>query len=100
MKRNLASSLRRRSRPRPMEHYDRLPPELRAWLAKAALPWSPQSALRLWQRVAPREGAGEALRRLDLAEARLLARDCSRIWGPSYPLGVATSGPLLSLCNN
>jgi hypothetical protein len=31
----------------PMRAYDRLPPDLRAWLADAARPWSPTSCLRL-----------------------------------------------------
>lgn len=38
MRGNLASSLRRRRRPCPIAQYDRLPPELRRWLAQAALP--------------------------------------------------------------
>lgn len=33
MRGNLATSLRSRRRPCPIEHYDRLPPELRRWLA-------------------------------------------------------------------
>ena len=32
--------LKRRSED-PMRDYDRLPPELRAWLAEAVLPWRP-----------------------------------------------------------
>ena len=84
---NLVTSLRRRARARPMERYDRLPSELRSWLARAALPWSPHSAARLWQRLL-REASGDvaaALRRLDLAEQRMLARDCPKIWGAGYP---------------
>ncbi|WP_240643690.1 DUF6525 family protein, partial [Paracoccus siganidrum] len=57
MRRNLVTSLRRRRRPCPIEEYDRLPPELRNWLAQAALPWSPHSALRLWRKYL-RESAG------------------------------------------
>ena len=84
---NLATSLRRRSRrTRPMELYDRLPPGLRHWLAGAALPWSPQSALRLWNRLHRETGGDTAavLSRLDLAQARLLARD--RLATPPGPL--------------
>jgi hypothetical protein len=70
---NLRTSLWRRARAGcPMAAYDRLPPPLRAWLATAALPWSPQSALRIWRRA----GGGKAgLIRLGRAEAALLARD-------------------------
>lgn len=70
-----------------MARYDRLPVELRAWLAEAALPWSACSALRLW-RCALRDTPDitAARQRLQDAEARLLARDAPRIWGPDYPL--------------
>ncbi|WP_233253421.1 DUF6525 family protein [Paracoccus binzhouensis] len=83
MRGNLATSLHRRRRPCSLAQYDRLPPELRRWLAQAALPWSPASALRLWQRFL-REAAGDtevARKRLDLIEARMLMRDAPRIWG-------------------
>lgn len=84
---NLATSLRRRNRGQPMERYDRLPPELRAWLARAALPWSAQSVARIWSRALP-EARGDvdaALRRLDQAERRMLAKDRPKIWGAGYP---------------
>ncbi|MFT4014449.1 MAG: DUF6525 family protein [Paracoccus sp. (in: a-proteobacteria)] len=94
MARNLATSLRRRNRPRPMERYDRLPPELRQWLAAAALPWSPHSALKLWNRLC-REcgGDADAMRsRLELAEARMLAKDAAKTWGTAYPTGCGKAG--------
>lgn len=85
--RNLATSLRQhRRRGRPMDDFDRLPPGLRRWLAGAALPWSPHSALRLWNRL-HRETGGDTvavLSRLDQAQARLLARD--RLGIPPGPL--------------
>lgn len=83
MRGNLASSLRRRRRPCPIAQYDCLPPELRRWLAQAALPWSPDSALRLWRKLL-RETLGDAeaaRRRLDLVEARMLLRDRHRTGG-------------------
>lgn len=91
---NLATSLRRKSRARPMDRYDRLPSELRAWLAEAALPWSPHSVSRLWARFL-REERGDipaALARLDRAEQRLLAKDCPQIWGDCYPVAPAKAG--------
>ncbi|OWJ77921.1 hypothetical protein CDV49_10410 [Haematobacter genomosp. 1] len=87
MGQNLATSLKCRRRRCPMQRYDGLPPELRAWLAGAALPWSPHSALRLWSR-ALREAqgdAGSARARLDRTERRMLERDRLTIWGRSYP---------------
>ncbi|MBF9047228.1 hypothetical protein LSUCC0031_08900 [Rhodobacterales bacterium LSUCC0031] len=60
----------------PMRVYDSLPPELRAWISHAALPWSPLSCLRLWQRALREEGCPMRARaRLDRAEAACLARD-------------------------
>lgn len=91
MSRNLATSLKRRSRGRAFDLFDRLPPELRAWLAGAALPWSPRSISRIWPRLL-REERGSitaALTRLDAAERRMLAKDCPKVWGQSYPLEIA-----------
>lgn len=48
---NTRSNLKRRCRTvDPMAAYDRLPPDLRAWLMHAALPWSAQSVLHLWRK--------------------------------------------------
>ncbi|MFC6641827.1 MULTISPECIES: DUF6525 family protein [Sulfitobacter] len=77
-KRNLRSGLKQRRRQGdPMAAYDRLPPPLRAWLAQVALPWSPQSAHRLWCRDLQRcegDAVGAALH-LSRAEHRMLAQD-------------------------
>ena len=86
MRRNVVSSLRRRAGV-PMTRFDRLPPELRAWLKCAALPWSVRAVERIWER-ALREAQGDraaALARLDAAEQAALTRDAARIWGPHYP---------------
>lgn len=95
MRSNLASSLKRR-RFSPMALHDRLPRELRRWLAQAALPWSAQSALKLWQR-ALRDARGDtfaAQAALSRIEARLLARDAARVWGAHYPSALkAASAP-------
>lgn len=60
-----------------MAAYDRLPPALRAWLADAALPWSPASARRAWKRAMRRALWRErvALRIMDELEAERLAQD-------------------------
>ena len=57
-----------------MRVYDTLPPELRAWIAHAGLPWSPTSYLKLWWRALREERWAERAR-LDRAEAACLARD-------------------------
>ena len=83
--RNVVTRLKRRHS--PMRAFDRLPPELRAWLHGAALPWSAASALRLWRRALAESGGdpARARQRLDAAEARAIARDAARIWGPGHP---------------
>ena len=84
---NLASTLPRAGRARPMARFDGLPPELRRWLAGAALPWSADSALRLWRRALRETGCPRAaLARLAAAEARMLAREARAVWGAGHPL--------------
>jgi len=58
-----------------MAAYDQLPPELRAWVRQALLPWSPQSCRRIWM-AARKAGLAkeDILQRLDTAEAKTLAR--------------------------
>ncbi len=69
-----------------MAAYDRLPRDLRVWLAEAALPWSAASVLRLWERALRETGCAQAARaRLARAEAKALAREAARVWGQSYP---------------
>jgi hypothetical protein len=87
MSRNLASTLRRRRARDPMRAFDRAPEALRRWLADAALPWSVDSALRLYAQALKRArgDAEAALARLDARERALLARDAARVWGPAHP---------------
>ncbi|WP_071798949.1 DUF6525 family protein [Natronohydrobacter thiooxidans] len=90
MRRNLSTSLKHR-RASPMARHDRLPRELRLWLAQAALPWSAQSALKLWQR-ALREARGDtraAQAILSRIEARLIARDAAQVWGAGHPAALS-----------
>ena len=85
---NLASPRARWRQTNPMAAYDRLPADLRAWLASAALPWSATSALRLWQRALSQTGCPKAASdRLTRAEAKTLAREARRVWGAAYPAG-------------
>ena len=82
---NLATSLRKRLRARPMEEFDHLPPELRGWLARAALPWSARSAARIWRKAGRDGNAEDRCNRLDAIERAMLRRDAIRTWGPDYP---------------
>ena len=49
---NLGSTAlkRRRRATNPMMTYDTLPQPLRSWLAEDALPWSPKSCKRIWDK--------------------------------------------------
>ncbi len=65
----------RRRKTDPMREYDRLPPELRAWMRAATLPWSPRSCLKIWKQArAKGEGTCQIILLLDRAEQRTLER--------------------------
>lgn len=85
---NLRTGLRRSVCTNPMARYDRLPPELRRWLAQAALPWSSRSSLKLWHQCLKksRGDIAAAEKRLYLAEAKMLRKDSVKIWGEDYPM--------------
>ncbi|MCF6444732.1 DUF6525 family protein [Nereida sp. MMG025] len=78
MPRNLGSTTlrRRRRRADPMANYDALPTPLRLWLATAALPWSPQSCKRIWEK-SRKQGLSveETIAHLSALEHKSLARD-------------------------
>lgn len=70
----------------PMREYDRLPAELRAWLAAAVLPWRPCSMRRAFDKALAGTGdRGFALSRLTALQGRLVARDAATVWGPDHP---------------
>ncbi|MBM2322140.1 MULTISPECIES: DUF6525 family protein [Marivita] len=71
----------------PMREYDRLPSELRQWLTTAVLPWRPASVKRAFDRAFIRtRDARRALEELDDLQARLIAKDVRRVWGPDHPM--------------
>lgn len=73
---NLSSSRAQWRGGNPMAAHDRLPADLRRWMIHAALPWSAESALRLWTRALRETGCRQAaLARLEAAERRTLQRD-------------------------
>lgn len=72
----------------PMRDYDRLPPDLRAWLATAVLPWRPKSVRIAFERALARtRDKARAIEELDRLQDRLVARDARGIWGADYPVG-------------
>ncbi|MEM8792484.1 MAG: DUF6525 family protein [Pseudomonadota bacterium] len=84
----------RRRKEDPMREFDRLPPELRGWLASAILPWRPRSVLNAFARArATAPDIQHALEELDRIEMRLIARDAARIWGEHHPFAAKVTEP-------
>lgn len=70
----------------PMREFDRLPADLRVWVAQADLPWRAQSVQRAFDTALARTGdRALALRELDALQARLVARDVRAVWGTAHP---------------
>ncbi|MDJ0824188.1 MAG: DUF6525 family protein [Rhodobacter sp.] len=88
MPRNLGTTRLKRKRrsENPMHEFDRLPPELRGWLAAAILPWRPRSVRRAYDRAFQRtQDTTKALEELDRVQERLIAKDARKIWGNGHP---------------
>ena len=69
-----------------MDTYDRLPSELRNWVASAHLPWSPGSVRRAYAKALSQTGDGaQALQQLETLQRKQIARDVKRIWGDDHP---------------
>ncbi|TVP97793.1 MAG: hypothetical protein EA338_08975 [Roseinatronobacter sp.] len=85
MARNIKTALGRRQS--PMSQFDRLPPDLRQWLATAILPWSVHSVLKHWNAAlhCAQGNTDQARARLSQIEARCIARDAAHIWGDQHP---------------
>jgi hypothetical protein len=76
-----------------MREFDRLPAELRAWLAVAILPWRPRSVRKAYERALAATGDRKrALSALDRLEARLVARDARAVWGGDHPSAAPAMG--------
>jgi hypothetical protein len=95
MRRNLGTSIGLHAgRRAPMEAFDDAPPELRRWLATAALPWSVEAATRRYNRELRRcrGDRSAALARMDAREADVLAQDVRQVWGPDHPAAMSDGG--------
>ena len=83
----------KRSASDPMREFDRLPRELRTWIAGANLPWRPRSVSKAYARALLRTGdPAQALAALDDLQQRLIAVDAARIWGSEHPAADGLSG--------
>lgn len=70
----------------PMREFDRLPRELRIWIATADLPWRPGSVRRSFERAMSKTGNQKsALEELDRLQERLVAKDAQKVWGRNHP---------------
>ena len=77
---------RKRRNENPLLDYDRLPKELRAWVANAELPWRPRSVLKAYERAFSKTGdRNKALIELNYIQHRLVAKDAIEIWGKNHP---------------
>ena len=89
--RGMTTLKRKRRRSDPMREYDNLQPELRLWLAAAILPWRPRSVRRTFDKVMARtRDTTCALEELDRLQARLIAKDARKLWGPHHPCAAPT----------
>lgn len=79
-----------------MAQFDRLPPDLRQWLATALLPWSVHSVLKHWNAALQRAqgNTDQARAALSQLEARCIARDAAHIWGKTHPAATPANSPL------
>lgn len=70
----------------PMREFDRLPHELRVWIAAADLPWRPKSVRKSYDRALSQTGDREkALAELTSLQNRLVAKDAQKVWGHNHP---------------
>ena len=87
-RRKTSLKLKRRNED-PMREFDRLPAELRVWLASAVLPWRPGSVRRAFDRaIARTRDTSRALDDLDRLQSRLVAQDARKVWGHKHPCAV------------
>tara|TARA_B110000003_G_scaffold87285_1_gene89393 strand:+ start:9304 stop:9585 length:282 start_codon:yes stop_codon:yes gene_type:complete len=77
---------RKRRNENPLLDYDRLPRDLRTWVANAELPWRPRSVLKAYERAFLKTGdRNKAMNELNNIQHRLVARDAIVIWGKNHP---------------
>ena len=66
-----------------MQDFDRLPVDLRRWVAQADLPWSPHSVQKAYRKAMARNGDHQlALNELDRIQSVLVEKDALRLGHP------------------
>ena len=77
---------RKRRNENPLLDYDRLPRDLRAWVANAELPWRPRSVLKASERAFAKTGdRNKAMNERNNLQHRVVATDARGIWGKNHP---------------
>tara|TARA_B110001450_G_scaffold242134_1_gene252174 strand:+ start:119 stop:400 length:282 start_codon:yes stop_codon:yes gene_type:complete len=77
---------RKRQNGNPILEYDRLPKELRKWIANAQLPWRPKSVLKAYERAYSRtSNSKKAMHELSRIQNHLVSKDTAHIWGKNHP---------------
>jgi len=87
MKNNLGrTSLKRKRRnENPLVDYDRLPRELRAWVANAELPWRPRSVLKAYEHAFIKTGDHDkAMDELSRIQHHLVSKDAKIIFAKNH----------------
>ena len=76
----------KRRNEKPMLEFDRLPRELRVWIASADLPWRPRSVQKAFDRAMSQSGNNaNALEELSRLQRRLISKDATNVWGREHP---------------
>jgi hypothetical protein len=75
-----------------MREYDRLPRELRRWVAGAIMPWRAGSVEVAYKKALKRTGSPQlALGELDRIQRSMVAKDARKVWGENHPFTNAAS---------
>ena len=76
----------KRRNEKPMLEFDRLPRELRVWIAGADLQWRAKSVRKAFDRALSQTGSHEkALEELSRLQRRLISKDATKVWGKEHP---------------
>ncbi len=95
MRNNCGTTTLKRTRQghRAMRDFDQLPKPLRAWVAKAHLPWRAGSVKSAYDKALKRTGSPAlALAELDRLQRTKVAKDAAAIWGATHPAAFAPRG--------
>lgn len=77
---------RRRRNENQMAEFDKLPKELREWVAGAVLPWRAKSVKSAFLKAKKQTGsAKQAMDELEKRQKTLVAKDVCKVWAVNHP---------------